>query len=107
MLTYPKNLEGSVTILGEKGTVKLGGVAMNKIEHWDFLEKTEKDDNIMNSNYETTSVYGFGHVRYYENVVNCFRGTEKPLINANEGLSSLRLLDAIHQSSSSNQRVFL
>jgi UDP-N-acetyl-2-amino-2-deoxyglucuronate dehydrogenase len=99
MLTYPKNLEGSVTIIGEKGTVRIGGVAMNKIEHWEFADNNPHDKNIMNANYETTSVYGFGHVRYYENIINVFRGNEKPLIDGNEGLKSLKLLEGIYKSS--------
>lgn len=99
MLTYPKNLEGSVTVLGEKGTVRIGGVAMNVIEHWEFADKRPEDEAILNANYDTNSVYGFGHVRYYENVVNVFRGKDKPLINGEEGLKSLKILTAIYDSS--------
>lgn len=98
MLTYPKNLEGSITIIGEKGTVKLGGVAMNKIEHWEFSEDSPNDKNVMAANYEPTSVYGTGHVRYYENIVNCFRNTSKPLVDDVEGINSLKLLAAIKES---------
>ena len=103
MLTYPKNMEGSITILGEKGTVKIGGVAMNAIEHWEFSDEQPTDEAIKNANYETTSVYGFGHVRYYENVINVFRETETPLIDGDEGLRSLKLLSAIHESSTKGQ----
>ncbi len=99
MLTYPKNLEGSVTVLGEKGTVRVGAAAMNAIEHWQFADKRPGDEAILNASYETGSVYGFGHVRYYENVINVFRGKEKPLIDGEEGLKSLRLLTAIYDSS--------
>jgi UDP-N-acetyl-2-amino-2-deoxyglucuronate dehydrogenase len=99
MLTYPKNLEGSVTVLGEKGTVRIGGTAMNAIEHWEFADKRIEDEAILNANYETGSVYGFGHVRYYENVIDVFRGKAKPLIDGVEGLKSLKLLTAIYDSS--------
>jgi UDP-N-acetyl-2-amino-2-deoxyglucuronate dehydrogenase len=99
MLTYPKNLEGSVTMLGEKGTVRIGGTAMNAIEHWDFADKRPEDEAILKANYDTASVYGFGHVRYYENVINVFRGKDKPLIDGEEGLKSLKLLAAIYESS--------
>ena len=61
MLTYPKNLEGSITILGEKGTVRVGGVAVNNIQHWEFDETKDYDEGIKEVNYQTTSVYGFGH----------------------------------------------
>lgn len=98
MLTYPKNLEGSVTILGEKGTVRIGGVAMNVIDHWEFADKRPEDDGILSANYQTASVYGFGHVRYYENIIDVFRGKAQPLIDGLEGLKSLQLLTAIYDS---------
>ena len=69
MLTYPKNLEGSITIIGEKGTVRIGGVAVNKIEHWTFAEPDPDDEQVERASYETTSVYGHGHTGYYDNVL--------------------------------------
>ena len=70
MLTYPKNLEGSITILGEMGSVKVGGVAVNEIQTWDFVDKRDYDYEVKSVNYETTSVYGFGHPLYYRNVID-------------------------------------
>jgi len=105
MLTYPKNYEGSITIIGETGTVKIGGVAMNSIDHWEFADEQPNDDAIRNANYETSSVYGFGHVRYYENIVNVFRGTQAPLLNGDGGLRSLQILDAIYQSSEQGKTI--
>jgi UDP-N-acetyl-2-amino-2-deoxyglucuronate dehydrogenase len=67
MLTYPKNFEGSITIIGEKGTVKVGGVAVNKIEKWEFDEYDDDDRIAMDSNYVPPNVYGFGHNPYYRN----------------------------------------
>ena len=64
MLTYRKNLEGSITILGEKGTVRVGGLAVNNIEHWEFDDTKDYDEEIKEANYQTTSVYGFGPVSY-------------------------------------------
>ena len=58
MLTYPENLEGSITILGEKGTVKLGGKAINNFEHWNFESSNEDDLHVENSNYKTSNIYG-------------------------------------------------
>ena len=69
MLTYPKNLEGSITILGERGSVRVGGVAVNKIEHWEFDKPHEMDARVADASYQTTSVYGFGHPLYYDNVI--------------------------------------
>src|SRR5690348_6133176 len=65
MLTYPKNYEGSITIIGERGTVRVGGVAVNEIEHWQFDAPDEDDSKIRDVSYQTTSVYGHGHPRYY------------------------------------------
>jgi len=64
MLTYPKNLEGSITIIGEKGTVRVGGVAVNENQHWEFAEPDADDEKVKSASYETTSVYGFGHPLY-------------------------------------------
>lgn len=107
MLTYPKNMEGSVTVLGENGTARIGGVAMNAVEHWQFADERAEDKGILEANYETGSVYGFGHVRYYENVIDVFKGIAKPLIDGDEGLRSLRLLTAIYESSDKKQPVIL
>jgi len=98
MLTYPKNMEGSITILGEKGSVKVGGVAVNQIEHWDFEDKRPEDDDIVKASYETTSVYGFGHPLYYDNVIEVLQGEAKAETDGREGLRSLELLIAAYRS---------
>jgi UDP-N-acetyl-2-amino-2-deoxyglucuronate dehydrogenase len=107
MLTYPKNLEGSITILGEKGTVRLGGVAVNKIEHWEFAEPDADDELVAKASYDTTSVYGFGHPLYYDNVINALRGEAEPETDGREGLHSLELLIATYLSARDGKRVAL
>jgi len=108
MLTYPKNLEGSLTILGEKGTVRLGGVAVNKIEHWEFAEPDAADDaKWRDASYQTSSVYGFGHQLYYDNVIKALRGEAEPLTDGREGLLTLELLIALYTSAKENRRVGL
>lgn len=107
MLTYPKNLEGSITILGEKGTVRVGGVAVNEIQHWDFAEKYPEDENIIAANYETTSVYGFGHPLYYGNVIKVLRGEAEPETDGREGLKSLEVLIAAYLAARDGKRVSL
>jgi len=107
MLTYPQNLEGSITILGEKGTVKIGGTAVNKIEHWDFSEKREEDDAIKAASYDTGSVYGFGHPLYYDNVIKTLRGEASAEVDGYEGLRSLEILIAAYRSARDGQRVGL
>ena len=107
MLTYPKNLEGSITILGERGTVRVGGVAVNDIQLWDFEESKEYDAEIHKANYETTSVYGFGHPLYYRNVIDVLRGDAEPETDGREGLKSLELLIAAYLSARDGKTVSL
>ncbi len=107
MLTYPKNLEGSITIIGEKGTVRVGGVAVNDIQNWDFEEPDADDELVKNASYETTSVYGFGHPLYYDNVVKVMRGEAEAETDGREGLRSLELLIASYLSARDGRRVAL
>jgi len=105
MLTYPKNLEGSITILGEKGTVRVGGVAVNRIDEWTFAEEHPDDAKVRDASYETTSVYGFGHPLYYDNVIKTLRGEAEAETDGREGLQSLALLTAIYRSARDGVRV--
>jgi UDP-N-acetyl-2-amino-2-deoxyglucuronate dehydrogenase len=107
MLTYPKNLEGSITILGEKGTAKIGGVAVNEVQHWEFAEPEAEDELVQQASYQTTSVYGFGHPLYYENVINVLRGEAEPETDGREGLKSLEVLIATYLSARDGKRIAL
>ena len=107
MLAYPKNFEGSITILGEKGTVRIGGMAVNDIQHWEFEDECEYDKDIKNANYETTSVYGFGHPLYYKNVIDVLRGNAEPETDGREGLKSLEVLIAAYLSARDGRTVSL
>ncbi len=105
MLTYSKNMEGSITILGEKGIVRVGGVAVNEIQQWEFAEPDTDDDKVKTASYETTSVYGFGHPLYYNNVINTLRGEAKPEADGREGLRALEVLIAIYLSARDGKRI--
>ncbi len=107
MLTYPKNLEGSITILGEKGTARIGGVAVNEIQEWQFEQSLPEDEQIKAASYATTSVYGFGHPLYYGNVIQTLRGEAEPETDGRSGLKSLELLVAIYRSAKDGARVSL
>ena len=98
MLTYNKNLEGSITILGEKGTVRIGGVAVNEIQHWEFDKPKDYDNQVKKANYQTTSIYGFGHPLYYKNVIDVLKGNAIPETDGREGLKSLEILIATYLS---------
>ncbi|HEY4202727.1 MAG TPA: Gfo/Idh/MocA family oxidoreductase [Devosiaceae bacterium] len=107
MLTYPKNLEGSVTILGDKGTVRVGGIALNQIEAWEFAEPHEDDAKVADASYIPNSVYGAGHALYYDNVVKTLRGEAEAETDGREGLKSLEVLIATYRSARDGQRVAL
>ncbi len=107
MLTYPRNLEGSITIIGEKGTVRVGGVAVNEIQHWEFAEPDEDDGQVRDASYQTTSVYGYGHPLYYDNVINVLRGEAEAETDGREGLRSLEVLIACYLAARDGQRVAL
>jgi len=107
MLTYPKNLEGSITIIGEKGTARIGGVAVNEVQLWNFAEPRDYDADLSSASYETTSVYGFGHPLYYKNVVDTLRGNAEPETDGREGLKSLEVLIAAYISARDRRTISL
>jgi UDP-N-acetyl-2-amino-2-deoxyglucuronate dehydrogenase len=107
MLTYPKNLEGSITILGEHGTVRIGGLAVNEIQTWEFADRRDYDEQVSAASYETTSVYGFGHPLYYRNVIDVMRGDAEPETDGREGLKSLEVLIAAYLSARDGRTVSL
>jgi len=107
MLTYPKNLEGSITLLGERGSVRIGGLAVNEIQHWEFDAPHEMDALIQDASYQTTSVYGFGHPLYYDNVIRTLCGQAQPETDGREGLKSLELLIAMYMSARDGKRINL
>lgn len=104
MLTYPNNYEGSITVIGESGTAKVGGIAVNKIEHWEFEDK-QNDLEAGDADYDTDSVYGFGHSSYYGNVVKVLRGVGTPDTDGREGLRSLELLIAIYRAARDGHKI--
>tara|TARA_Y100001968_G_C19391584_1_gene735901 strand:+ start:256 stop:1359 length:1104 start_codon:yes stop_codon:yes gene_type:complete len=106
MLTYPKNLEGSITILGENGTVKIGGKAVNKIEYWEFADNHSDDKEINNYSYETSSIYGFGHFLYYQNMIDSLKGLDTPACNGDEGLKSLEIIVGSYLSAKNSETVY-
>jgi len=107
MLTYPKNYEGSITILGDKGTVRIGGVAVNDIQDWQFEDERDYDKDVKNANYETTSIYGFGHPLYYKNVIDVLRGKAEPETDGREGLKSLEVIIGAYLSARDGKTINL
>jgi UDP-N-acetyl-2-amino-2-deoxyglucuronate dehydrogenase len=87
--------------------VRIGGVAVNEVEHWEFAEPDLDDAKIKDASYQTTSVYGFGHPLYYDNVIKVLRGESEPETDGREGLNSLEILIAAYLSARDGRRVAL
>lgn len=104
----PIDLEGSLSVLGEKGTVEIGGFAVNEIRHWNFTDKLDSDATVK-SDYSVNppNVYGFGHLAYYEDIVESILENKKSLIDGFEGRKSLELILAIYESIETGKEVFL
>ena len=91
--------EGSITVLGEKGRVTIGGSAMNQIEIWDFDEADDAQDTLaQNADYHTQSVYGFGHQFYYRQVADYLQGKGPHPTGGADGIKSLSLIREIYDS---------
>ena len=97
-LAYPKNLEGSLTILGERGTARIGGVALNRVEQWRFDVPDPMDDEVEDANSNPASVYGFGHLPYYRHVADVLDGRAEPLLTGREGRKSVEIIEAAYES---------
>jgi UDP-N-acetyl-2-amino-2-deoxyglucuronate dehydrogenase len=105
VLTYPRNLEGSITILGEKGSVKIGGTAVNKVEHWTFETYDDDDKLIDAASTNPPNVYGFGHEGYYRNLLPVLRGEARPDTDGRAGRKSLELILGIYESAKTGREV--
>ncbi len=104
----PKDLEGSLSILGEYGVVEIGGFAVNQMKVWNFSEPKEDDIDVMDKySVNPPNVYGFGHQAYYEHVVDSILNNRKHLVDGLVGRKSLELINAIYESIETKKEVFL
>jgi predicted dehydrogenase len=104
----PKDLEGSLSVLGENGTVEIGGFAVNQMKVWNFADKQAGDDEVMDEySVNPPNVYGFGHQAYYEHVVDSIINNKKHLVDGLVGRKSLELINAIYESIETKKEVFL
>jgi len=104
----PKDLEGSISILGEGGVVEIGGFAVNKLKVWSFIKPECDDDKVMEEySVNPPNVYGFGHQAYYEHVVDCILRNKQHLVDGLEGRRSLELINAIYESVETGKEVQL
>jgi predicted dehydrogenase len=104
----PKDLEGSISVLGEKGSVEIAGFAVNEMRTWNFTEPLPGDSEVMKKySVNPPNVYGFGHQAYYEHVVDCIRNDRKHLVDGLQGRKSLELISAIYESIETGKPVSL
>ena len=95
---YPQNLEETLYLFGEKGTVKLGGKSTNNIDVWDFADETEEDKTNKGLEEETNNVYGNGHTRLFADMIEAIQHDRPPYIDAYAGRRALELVLAIYKS---------
>jgi len=106
--TRPRDLEGSISVLGEKGSVVIGGFAVNQMQSWAFEEAEEGDDEVLvKYSVNPPNVYGFGHQAYYEHVVDCVSHGGRNLVDGLQGRKSIELISAIYESVETGKEVFL
>lgn len=106
--TRPKDLEGSISILGENGTVEIGGFAVNQMKVWNFADNNDQDEDVLEKfSVNPPNVYGYGHQAYYDHVVDCILNDRKHLVDGLEGRKSLELISAIYESIETGKEVKL
>jgi UDP-N-acetyl-2-amino-2-deoxyglucuronate dehydrogenase len=104
--TRPKDLEGSISVLGEFGSAEIGGFAVNEMKSWNFSPQMPGDESVM-ADYSVNppNVYGFGHFAYYRHVVDCINNQKQQLVDGLEGRKSLELISAIYESIETGKEV--
>ena len=106
--TRPKDLEGSISVLGEGGTVEIAGFAVNMMRTWNFVDPQPGDEEVMEKySVNPPNVFGFGHQAYYEYVVDCIINNGSHLIDGLTGRKSLEIINAIYESIEIGKEVFL
>lgn len=104
----PRDLEGSLSVLGEGGSVEIGGFAVNEMKVWNFVQQQPGDSETLKEfSVNPPNVYGFGHQAYYEHIVDCINNNKQHLVDGLEGRKSLELITALYQSIETGQEIFL
>ena len=104
---YPQNLEETLYLFGEKGTVKIGGTSTNNLDVWQFADETEADEANRGLKEQTSNVYGNGHTSLYADVIDAIQNHRKPYVDAVAGRNALELVLAIYKSCKTGQPVKL
>jgi len=105
----PADLEGSISILGENGTVEISGFAVNKMKIWTFKNETKEESETIIKEFQQNppNVYGFGHSEYLKNVIDCIQNNTRIPVDGIEGRKSIELINAIYESVETGKEVFI
>jgi len=104
---FPKNLEGSIAVFGTKGSAKVGGSSVSKMEVWDFKDFENEDDEIMKFSTIPPDIYAYSHREVFKNIIGAIRTNKDPLISGIEGRATLELIQAIYKSARTGKEVRL
>ena len=105
-ITYPQNLEGSIALFGEHGSVKVGGTALNRKEFWKIEGELERERELLTQErLEPSSVYGKSHEFVIADVIRAIKEGKEPLTNRDEGRKSLAIVLAMYESSRTGRQV--
>ena len=104
---YPKNLEETLYLFGEQGTVKIGGTSTNNIDVWQFADQREEDAALQGLQEATSNVYGNGHTSLFADMMDAIEHDRKPYVDAVAGRNALEMILAIYQSAATGQPVKL
>ncbi|MBO5576346.1 MAG: Gfo/Idh/MocA family oxidoreductase [Ruminococcus sp.] len=102
---YPKNLEETLYIFGEKGTVKIGGTSTNNIDVWDFADESDADQENKGLKEATSNVYGNGHTSLFADVIDAIENDRQPYVDAVAGRNALEMILAVYKSQKTGQPV--
>ena len=106
--TRPTDLEGSISILGERGVVEIGGYVANEMKIWNFEDKMPDDENVLEKYRQNPhDIYGFGHREYLREVIESIMSGKEAFVDGVEGRKSLELVNAIYESVETGREVFL
>jgi predicted dehydrogenase len=101
--TRPKDIEGSISLLGDKGMVEIGGFAANKILKWEIDENIDIEKYTQNPE----NIYGFGHIEFYKNIVESIKQNKKGVCEMEEGIKSIKVMNAMYESIERNEEIFI
>jgi len=105
--TRPKDLEGSLSVLGERASVVIGGFSVNRMVTWNFCEPSPEDEAAISSITGPPNVYGFGHRPFYEDMLDCLSTGKRHMLDGLEGRKSLEIINAIYESAFTGREVHL